>query len=300
MAVVCICMETINPAQAQYYYNNNRYYEGAVQMEFGVAAGIMNSLTDLGGKKGIGKDFIKDLNWKNANISYGVYAAATYKYKIAARLEASFGRVEGADSLLKNVAPTTYGRYERNLSFRSRIFELQLAIEVHPLFFKNYDDREPPRMSPYAIAGIGYFSFEPEAKLNDQWIPLQPLHTEGQGFAEYPNRKNYRLHQINIPAGLGLRYEINSMFNVRLELVHRILFTDYLDDVSTDYIDPALFANYLSPGQAALARQLHDRQGELNSSHDTTPGGQRGDPTDNDAFFTIQLKIGVIIGRQRR
>jgi hypothetical protein len=293
-----ICTGT--PAKAQYYYNNDRYFESAVQVELGISAGIMNSLTDLGGKKGIGKNFIKDLNWKNSNFSFSVYAAGTYKYAIAARLEASFGTVEGADSVLKSVASSTAGRYERNLSFRSHITDFQLAIEVHPLFFKTYDDEEPPRISPYIVAGIGYFSFSPEAKLNGRWNPLQPLRTEGQGFAEYPDRKPYKLRQFNIPAGLGVRYEVNSFVNARFEVVHRFLTTDYLDDVSTQYIDPALFANYLPANLAAIAQQLHDRTPELNPNHDTVVDGQRGDPNDKDAFFTIHFKIGIILGRRSR
>ena len=104
-----------------------------------------------------------------------------------------------------------------------------------------YDDEEPPRLSPYVVAGAGVYSFDPQAKLNGQWYSLQPLHLEGQGFAEYPDRKTYQLTQLNLIGGLGLKYEINSLFNARLEFAHRFLFTDYLDDASEiDYIDPTL------------------------------------------------------------
>jgi hypothetical protein len=301
LVLTCIFLATVSPSEAQFYYYNDKYYESAVSVEAGISAGIMNSLTDLGGKKGVGKDFIKDLNWKNANMGFGGYVVALYKYAIGARLEASFGTIEGADSVLKPVTASTYGRYERNLSFKSRISEIQLVVEVHPLFFRSYDDDNmPPPVSPYLLGGIGYFSFDPQAKINGRWMSLQPLRTEGQGFSEYPGRHPYKLHQFNVPLGLGVKYEINSFINARLELVHRILFTDYLDDVSKDYINPDLFANYLTPTFAAMAQQLFDRQQELDASHITQVGGQRGDPRDNDAFFSIQLKIGVIIGRKRR
>lgn len=45
--------------KAQYYYYNNKYYDNAVVMELGVSGGMMNALTDLGGKKGIGKTLLK-------------------------------------------------------------------------------------------------------------------------------------------------------------------------------------------------------------------------------------------------
>lgn len=301
MAGVVVCgLLAVQPLKAQYYYYNDKYYDNAVVLELGANVGVMNSLTDVGGKKGIGKNFIKDLTWKFAKPCYGIYALAMYKNAIGGRLEATFGEVIGYDSILKKVKESTFGRYERNLSFKSRIADFQLSVEVHPLFFKNYEDQDPPRISPYGVIGIGYFSFDPQARLNGQWYALQPLHTEGQGFAEFPERKNYKLSQVNFAAGVGVKYEINSMFNARLEVNHRILRTDYLDDVSTQYIDPSLFFSYLPLNRAAIAQQLANRKGELNPSDVTSVGDQRGDPEDNDAFFTIQLKVGFMLGRQRR
>ena len=284
---------------AQYYYYNDKYYENGLVFELGASAGIMNALTDLGGKKGIGKNFIKDLNWKNTKLSYGVYLVGMYQNKIGIRLEGTFGSVTGYDSILKKPENPSTGRYERNLSFKSKIADFQLAVEIHPLMFKNYDD-EPPVLSPYAIAGVGYYLFDPQAKLNGQWYALQPLKLEGQGFKEYPDRTPYKLSQLNFAAGLGMKYEINDMFNARFELVHRFLTTDYLDDVSTNYIDPNLFYNYLPTNLAAIAQQLYNRKNELNPSDVTNIGDQRGDPKDKDAFFTIQLKFGMVLGRQRR
>ncbi|MEI9908535.1 MAG: hypothetical protein WDO71_02020 [Bacteroidota bacterium] len=276
------------------YYHNDKYYGNNLALELGGSFGIMNALTDLGGKKGIGKGTIKDLNMKVSKPSFSLYAMVVYKEAIGVRLEGTFGSIQSYDSILKKVAPTTFGRYERNLSFRSSITDIQLAAEIHPLFFKTYDEGEAPFFSPYLVAGIGFFSFNPEAKLNGRWYALQPLHTEGQGFAEYPDRKPYKLTQVNIPLGIGLRYEVTSSLSARLEVVHRILFTDYLDDVSKNNIDPALFYNYLSPTQAAIAEQLADRRTAVPKNE------QRGDPKDKDSFFTIQLKIGIAIRTDRR
>ena len=300
LSFACL-MITSQSLNAQYYYYNNKYYDNPVVFEIGGTFGVMNSLTDLGGKKGVGKNFIKDLRWKNAKLSYGVYLMAMYNNVVGARLEGTFGQVTGYDSILKKVAPSTYGRYERNLSFKSQISELQLTFEIHPLFFKSYDE-EPPRLSPYVVAGAGVYKFDPQAKLNGQWYALQPLHLEGQGFPEYPERKIYQLTQLNAIGGLGLKYEINSVFNARLEFVHRFLFNDYLDDASEmDYIDPTLFYTYLTPNQAAIAQQLYRRTNELNPGDVThNPNLQRGDPKDNDAYFTIQLKVGMMLGRQKR
>jgi hypothetical protein len=298
-AIICLLFFT-QPLKAQYYFYDGNYMQNSIVYEVGISGGVMNSLTDLGGKKGIGKGFIKDLRWKTAKPSYGGYVLANYNDKLSLRLEANFGEVLGFDSILKAVAHTTSGRYERNLSFKSKISEVQLALEVHPFGFFKYEDRDPPRLSPYGILGAGYYKFNPQGYLNGQWYFLQPLSLEGQGFKEYPESKVYQLNQFNVSSGLGLKYEISPLFNARIELVHRTLFTDYLDDASTGFIDPALFDKYLTPNKAAIAKQLFDRKPEKTPGFPSKLVDQRGDPNDNDSYFTIQLKFGLILGRQVR
>jgi hypothetical protein len=290
-----LCVFRTYPAHGQYYYYNDKYYGGDWVVELGGTLGVMNGLTDIGGNKGTGKKFVKDLNWKMTKPSFGLYAIATYREFLGVRLEATFGSVQSYDSILKKVGPSTFGRYERNLSFRSTVRDFQLVAEFHPLFLKIYDESKAPRWSPYVSAGIGYFVFNPQAKLNDQWYYLHPLRTEGEGFAEYPNRKTYSLSQVNIPLGLGVKYEVSSGVSARLEFAYRILFTDYLDDASNkDYVNPSVFSSYLSPHDALIAQQLSDRR------ISTVINNQRGDPNDNDAFFTIQLKVGFTIRAVRK
>jgi hypothetical protein len=288
-------------AAAQYYFYDNNYYDNPVIFELGGSAGVMNCLSDLGGKKGIGKGFIKDLNFGNTQFAGGVYLNALYKNAVALRLEGTFGQVKAYDSVLKKVRTSTFGRYERNLSFRSNITEFMAAVELHPLFmFGKFDEnREAPRYSPYVLAGIGYYSFNPQAKLQNKWVDLQPLRTEGQGFTEYGSRKPYELKQVNIPLGAGIKYELTPMLNVRAELVYRILSTDYLDDVSTTYIDPTLYSNYFTGIKLTNALLLNDRQYELDPSHITTAGDQRGNSKKNDAYFTFNIKFGILFGRER-
>jgi len=283
--------------QAQYFFYDNRYYDAGLLLEIGVGIGGMNALTDLGGKKGDGRGFIKDLNLKNTKPSFSASLTATYRSAVAFRVEFTAGNIVSYDSILKNVASTTK-RYDRNLSFRSPVVELMAGAEIHPLFFIPREE-EPPRASPYILGGAGYFRFNPQAKLEGIWHDLHPLRLEGQGFAEYPGRKPYKLNQFNFAAGIGIRYEINHLLNVRFEIIHRKLNTDYLDDVSTRYINPVYFSNYLSAAQAALAARLYDRRGELNPNH-TPKFDERGDPEDNDSYFTVMLKIGFTIRQKIR
>jgi hypothetical protein len=70
----------------------------------------------------VGKKFIKDLNFGNTNFAGENIFIWSYQYVVAFRLEGTFVAGKDAyDSILKDVKSTAFGRYERNLSFRSNI-----------------------------------------------------------------------------------------------------------------------------------------------------------------------------------
>ena len=287
-------------AHSQYYYYNDKYYDNDLVLEFGGSVGAMNSLTDLGGRKGPGKTGVKDFTIKNTKFCNSFFIGGIYKYDIAFRLEGTFGHVTGDDATLKSVAPTTGQRYERNLNFRSPISELIFATELYPvyIFGKFNQDHFPSSLQPYVLGGIGYFHFNPQTKLNNNWVDLQPLHTEGEGFAEYPDRKVYSLNQINFPLGFGAKYEAASWLNLRLEFVWRVLTTDYLDDVSSRYIDPKYFPSYLSGTKLTQALILNDRH--LPGAVTAHPDGIRGNPRNNDSYMSLNFKLSFIFNREKR
>lgn len=287
--------------KAQYYFYNGNYYETDVVYELGGSIGAMNALTDLGGAKGVGKSGTKDFNLKNSDVSGGAFLGVMYKNKVAIRFEATFGKVKGHDSTLRSVAASTIGRYERNLSFESSIAEFTGLIELHPfeIFGKYEGDKNPPAVSPYVVGGVGVYKFNPRTKLDGQWVDLQPLSTEGQGFPEYPEIKEYKLTQINFPVGMGARYDISPVINIRAEILYRFLLTDYLDDVSGRYIEPSVFANHLTGTRLTNAILLNDRH-IPGAAHSTAhPGGIRGNKS-NDAYVTFNIKLGITLGRERR
>ncbi|MEJ7589071.1 MAG: hypothetical protein WKI04_16060 [Ferruginibacter sp.] len=306
VAIVILLTAFGQKSLAQFYYYDNNTYDSPLLFEIGGSVGIMNCLSDIGGKSGVGQPFIKDLNMGNSNLCGGIYLSALYKYAVGIRLEGTFGRISAHDSILKPVKDNAQGRYERNLNFRSKINEVTLIAEIHPLYiFVDWPakDRNPPRLSPYIAAGIGFFSFNPQGRLKNNWVDLHPLSLEGQGFAEYPDRKPYKLTGLNIPFGLGVKYELSGMFNLRAEFLHRKISTDYLDDVSKRYINAGVFQNYFSgiKLQNALDLSRNDRvnPGGPTGIYRKTEGGIRGDPKDNDAYFTFNFKVGVTFGREK-
>lgn len=279
------------------------YYGTPLTYEAGLSIGPMNSLTDVGGRNGKGKRGPKDLNLKSTTLYGSIYGMAIYKHFLALRLEGTIGSIKSNDSLLKSgkINNGAIGRYNRNLSFRSPIYELSLTAEFHPVdFFGNPDPvGDPHAFSPYLIGGVGLFHFNPQANLDGKWIDLRPLHTEGEGFAEYPKSKPYKLTKLNVPLGVGIYYEVSPKFNIRLEYINRMTFTDYLDDVHGRYIDPALFSKYLSGTDLTNALLLNNRVRSDALSNLTTarPGGRRGNPLNNDSYFTVNIKIGYAFGR---
>jgi len=274
---------------AQYYFYNDRYYDSDVLWEVGASGGLMIGVTDIGGKKGIMP------NLKSRQGNAGFYAGAMYKGVAGLRLEVTWGRISGADSLGANV--------NRNLSYRTPIMETALIGEFHPLMLQYRD--KPLVFSPYVAGGIGRISFNPQAKLGNAWVDLQPLRTEGQGFPEAAaykaGTKPYELTGWTFIGGMGLRYEITRLIAVRTELLYRRSSTDYLDDASTFFADPVWFDKNLPSREAALARQLYDRTNEKFSDNQNSVGSfLRGNQKTKDGYVTFNLKLAFILGRQQR
>jgi len=126
------------------------------------------------------------------------------------------------------------------------------------------------------------------------------LHTEGQGFKEYPQRSDYSTLSWCIPAGAGVKYDASGLLNCRFEMVYRFTGTDYLDDVSRQYIDASLFGKYLSPANAITATALADRSGELAGGTKNNNNAIRGNPANKDAWFSCMFTISIALGRIQR
>jgi hypothetical protein len=167
----------------------------------------------------------------------------------------------------------------RNLNFTSKILEGQIAAEYYLRSLDQY------WITPYLLLGAGVYHFNPATKdsAGVNWY-LATLHTEGEGFN---NRPPYSLWQVCIPFGGGVKYAINENFCIGVELGIRKLFTDYLDDVSTTYVDKDLL---LSKAGAKAVELAYRGTGTYPAA-----GSQRGSPAHKDWYYfaglTIDFKI---------
>lgn len=197
--------------------------------------------------------------------------------QLALRSDYSFTRL-GADD--KNNKPDLR---KRNLNFKTIIQELTLMGEYD---IANLNDR---RMTPYVFAGIGIFNFSPYTlDTAGRKVWLAGLSTEGQGLPEYIDRQVYKKTQFNIPLGAGVKYALSDDVHIGFEIGMRKLFTDYLDDVSTTYVD----RNILFNRKGAQAADFAFRGDELKPPLEyPTPGSKRGNSKRNDYYYYGQFRI---------
>lgn len=234
-----------------------------------------------------GSHYFGDLNTQ-ARLNRPKGAASVFFRKnfgnyIALRLGASFAQVGYSDQY------NTHNEYmyKRNLSFNSKVWELALQGDFN--FFRFMPGEPQYSFTPYITFGVGIFTYDPYAYLRNEKIFLRQLGTEGQGSSLYPDRKQYSSMAISIPFGAGIKYALNDRFNIGFEVLHRFTNTDYLDDVSKTYVDPAAFPPN-PDGSPSNALLLSDRSYELGEAIGI-PDRQRGNSKQRDQFVTAMIHL---------
>ena len=216
-------------------------------------------------------------------------------------------------------------RYLRNMEFRNTIKEFS-AVAIFDLFENQATYISRVRWTPYAFLGVAGFISNPKARAPEtdlngnplaeagKWVKLRPLGTEGQHAdlletdANF-GKKPYKAFQFAIPFGFGARFRINQVLDVWGDIGFRYTFTDYLDDVSGNYVDLGVFGN------DELARAMSYRTNELNPGGLTPelarngqtyqlrpgygkehPNNIRGSDNDKDIYMVTSIRLSYIIG----
>lgn len=176
----------------------------------------------------------------------------------------------------------------RNLNFTTQLIEGNAILEFNlfdPEIFTSY---------PYIYAGAGMFYFNSYTFDNDnKKVYLHKLNTEGQGLAEYPDRKQYKMTQICLPIGMGWKWVTKNRTLMSVEFGYRVTFTDYIDDVSKTYVDPEILA--LQRGQ--LSADMSFRK--LNAPFQEL-GQPRGNPDKKDIYFFGCFKYSFPFSKKKK
>ena len=160
-----------------------------------------------------------------------------------------------------------------------------------------------------------------------EWTALEPLGTEGQYATLLETDANfgikpYSLWQIAIPIGIGLRYRLADALDLSVDFAVRILFTDYIDDVSSNYVNLGVLDSDLARAMSNKSRDPLAATGEARNisgakiitdagrdgiSYDVIPGygheqisNKRGGKDINDMYYVTSFRIAYIIGAKFR
>ncbi len=245
--------------------------------EMGITGGVNYYIGDLNPTRHYPKD---------TKLAFGVLYRYNFTDRYAIRLQALNGTLQSYDS-----HSTDSLQLLRNLGFRSRLLELSGVFEVN---FRKYRsrDKDSKKWTPFVFGGLAYFRAPPQAQVDDTWYDLQPLGTEGQGTSARPGTEVYSVDNICIPFGAGFKVNVGRL-DFQLEWGLRRTYTDYIDDVSTTYVDRDLLAFENGPLAAALADpsvlgQLEEYPNERRA---------RGDVNTRDWYQYTGLAVTYIISR---
>ncbi len=259
-------------AQAQY------------RTDFGILVGGANYLGEIGGNELTRRDFLMDMKLNQTKKSFGTFIRHRFNNSIGVTGSILYGEITGADNMSANP-----GRKGRNLSFNNNILEVSGRTEVY--LYNVYDvgghSRYLMDFRPYVFAGLGAFYHNPKAEIDGQSYELRGLKTEGQ-------QDEYAKINVAIPMGLGFYMTYNKRYRVSCELGWRKTFTDYLDDVSTEYADASELDSELA---IVLANRHHEVANEegIPNENNYTAGNKRGDATHNDSYLMAHVGMSYVM-----
>jgi hypothetical protein len=271
-------------------------YDTRYDKDIGFRLGAAYYLGDLSGTGTTNKWGPLNIQFGQAGLHAGVTGRKFFLPYLAVEASINYGRIRGTDKLSKN--PT---HYSRNLSFRNDIWEFSARAEGHFLRFRDVGRtyRYNISFNAFVFAGVGVFYHNPKAELNGTWHALQPLKTEGQDYSRI---------QPSIPMGLGFEFRINKRHLIGWDIGVRKTFTDYLDDVSTNYLHHSNFDS------DPTAKALQDRSIEYEGTNDPlfigsekysygtneNQAGIRGNPDNQDWYMWTAITYKYALKGKRK
>jgi hypothetical protein len=261
----------------------------------------------LGGSNYRGELVDKFFETRGTFFAPGVLVRYNPTERISFKITGVYGHVAGDDKWYEKDAVRT----KRNLDFKSVLWDFSAGLDIN---LATISPREEKGIIPYVSMGISVFKFNPTTQFifdpnsphalrspvtysalrdfDGKWVELQPLGTEGQQTTQYNERRRYALTQLAIPLAAGLKIKINKQWTIGLEYGLRKTFTDYLDDVSSTYVEP----EYVEGQYGIMASSLSDRSATLNE-----PSSPRGDKSNKDTYslFGFSLTYRIFTNRVR-
>jgi hypothetical protein len=265
-------------------------------LEYGIGTGVSNYLGEIGGGLKKGRPFLMDVKFAKSRWNEQAYIRYKFDPIFSAKVMFNYLRIEGDDKLTANP-----GRQYRNLSFRNEIYDLEGTLQW--LFLNTNKpmgvySRTNIFLTAYLFAGVGAFHHNPKALYQGNWVALQPLKTENVAYSKWG---------YCIPLGVGAFVTLTKgrrSHRFGLEVNWRYTNTDYLDDVSTNWVDPALLSSSLSAALSnrnpEVERQPDGMQynyGFQGVDKDGRAVNQalRGNKNNKDSYISINVTYGIAL-----
>lgn len=252
---------------------------------FGWRAGATNYLGDIGGGD-LSRNFVYNMELKDTRWATG--PTVNYRFHPMYAIQGSilYGRLRGEDNEAESRA-----RRGRNLNFRNDVFELSAKLEIYPQILSlsdvGYRGRYRVDYQTYFFAGVGVLYHSPKAYIDGgdpkEYYKLRGLLTEGVKYSPLV---------ITMPFGGGFFFTYKRQHRFGFEFQWSWTFSDYLDDIHDQYVDPSLMSS--DPNSAILANQWIDQPG-VPAENQYGPGSIRGDATDRDNFVVMSFSYSFLI-----
>ena len=266
-------------------------------LEFGARTGASNYLGDIGSGD-LARGFVYNLELADTRIMAGAYMRLRFHPLFAYEAALTYACIQGYDKNSLN-----YARLGRNLNFKNNLFMINNKFLYLPPFLHISDigrtGRYNNEFDGYVFSGLGILYHNPQADYLGSNYSLRPLATEGQSYSPVT---------VTMPMGAGFyithRTKKRKRHRFGFEMAWNLTFTDYLDDISTDYVNPSQMSS--DPLSSTLANRnpelgnypvglypAANNYGPANNSGTYT--NQRGDPNDNDNFLLVSLSYSYVI-----
>jgi hypothetical protein len=275
----------------------------------GYSMGIQFGMTDLWGDVGTQNFVDHYTNGKYFDqpcFMGGLFGRYTAHPMLAFRLGLSYGTLYATDAwnekkakTAKSIEDDAFQRYLRNQDIKVSMWEGLFQVEFMPFRSNSESKSAGWRLQPYLTVGIGGFYYTPFSTFIERntgakrWVKVGDLSLEGEGFEHEDPTPTYSqktsFWQVAVPAGLGLRYDLNRNMSLGIEYLYRFTGHDRLDNVSSEYVTPEYLDRYLSPEKAAVAKEMYDKSWAIDPSVKHKAWSKRGNKEVKDSYSTISI-----------
>jgi len=208
----------------------------------------------------------------------GLKFRRNYNERISLTAALDYGRISGSDENSNNAFERS-----RNLDFYSQILDGSVTFEFN--FFPYIHGSAEEYYTPYLFGGLSMMRYNPKTTLEDETYTLRDFGTEGQFVGG-----EYGFVTASFVFGMGFKWDINRDWSLNAQLSGRNVFSDYIDDVSGLYAEPATLASQ----RGAEAPFLANRSADLDFG---SAGTQRGNGKSNDIVYFFSIGVMRYIGQ---